>query len=57
MYNLAIWIIMIDWNAFYANGGYYGLNDPGYYDDGNYEDEECEEDDYLNETEDESSED
>lgn len=48
---------MIDWNAFYANGGYYGLNDPGYYDDGNYEDEECEEDDYLDETEDESSED
>lgn len=28
---------MIDWNAFYANGGYYGENDPQCYDDGHYE--------------------
>ena len=28
---------MIDWNAFYANGGYYGENDPQCYDDGYYE--------------------
>lgn len=35
---------MIDWNAFYANGGYYGENDPGCYDDGTDEDEVYEED-------------
>lgn len=32
---------MIDWKSFYANGGYYGDNDPYCYDDGN--DEEYEE--------------
>lgn len=36
---------MIDWNAFYANGGYYGENDPYCYDDGN-DDEEYDEDEY-----------
>lgn len=38
---------MIDWNAFYANGGYYGDNDPQCYDDGYYEesDEEDSEED------------
>ncbi len=34
---------MIDWKAFYANGGYHGDNDPYCYDDGN--DEEYEEED------------
>lgn len=28
---------MIDWKTFYANGGYYGDNDPYCYDDGYYE--------------------
>lgn len=31
---------MIDWRKFYADGGYYGLNDPYCYDDGLDEDEE-----------------
>lgn len=35
---------MIDWKAFYANGGYYGDNDPYCYDDG-IDDEEYEEGD------------
>lgn len=35
---------MIDWQAFYANGGYYGDKDPYCYDDG-IDDEEYEEGD------------
>ena len=35
---------MIDWQAFYANGGYYGDKDPYCYDDG-IDDEEYEEED------------
>lgn len=38
---------MIDWDSFYANGGYYGDHDPGYYDTRLYDDDddEVEEDD------------
>lgn len=37
---------MIDWKAFYANGGYYGDNDPYCYDDGIDDKEYEEEDEY-----------
>lgn len=48
---------MIDWKSFYANGGYYGDNDPYYYDDGNDEEEDEYEpnDKYLIDSEYESS--
>lgn len=38
---------MIDWKAFYANGGYHGDNDPYCYDDGNDEEYEYEPNDIL----------
>lgn len=31
---------MVDWNSFYANGGYYGDHDPAYYDERPYDDDE-----------------
>ncbi len=44
---------MIDWNSFYANGGYYGDHDPAYYDTRPYYDEDDEDEDCEEEEEEE----